>query len=201
MCFLRVLVRSERETTSTRIRNGSVDFFSGIDNRYTTCCMLILDRAVNQIFSAQDTFAKVSGSSQMLNENRGCYEMIHADVHVRVSLESLSVSASLQRSIELADRELWPHDAKRLPGKDRLSTSHRKKRRKALKITQRGPQQVSGWVPPGWEAEEGLCNPLKITQCGMVKKKEVIGQYTILYSSPSIHLSPSHHRRFNPFRE
>ena len=67
--------------------------------------MLTFDRAVNQVFSTQDTPVKISRSSHVLNGNRWHHEMIYAHAHIRVSVKSLSVSASFQQPVKSEDKE------------------------------------------------------------------------------------------------
>ena len=81
----------------------------------------------------------------MLNGDRGRYEMIYDEFQS----ESQSIRASLQRSVELADREPWSQASKCPLSQDRLNRSSRKRRRKALKLTQSGSGWGSVWVPTG----------------------------------------------------
>ena len=52
------------------------------------CSILTLDRAVNQIFSAQDAPLKIRGSSHMFNGNCRHYKMIYVDVKVSVGVST-----------------------------------------------------------------------------------------------------------------
>ena len=62
----------------------------------------------------------------MLNRNRGRYDIIYADAHVRVSVKSQSVSANLQQSVKSADRKLWPQVAKKPPDDNQFFLSEEK---------------------------------------------------------------------------
>ena len=81
---------------------------------------------------------KYSEAVTWLLGNHGRYDMIYADVHVRVSVSVSHESVRACIGVELGDTEPYPQRAKRSLGEERLSTSRLKRRRKALKITQRG---------------------------------------------------------------
>ena len=104
--------------------------------RTCSCCILTLDRAVNLKFSAQDAPVKISGSNHVVEQK--CVGVMKWCMQMPTRCLKLEISLSLQRSVDSADREPWPLWAKQSPGEDQWSKYHRKRRRKALKITQRG---------------------------------------------------------------
>ena len=111
----------------------------------SNCCIMTLDRAVNQRFPAQDTPVKLSGSNHVVK--RKCVGAIKWYMQMPTrdmgSLCFESVSAcSFQSSRKIENCGcggmqvgLW---------RDRLSTPHRKRRQMVLKLTQSDQKEVMG---------------------------------------------------------
>ena len=124
-------------------------------------CILTLDRAVNQIFSAQDVAVKISGSSHVVDRKSVDVTKWYMQMptwEFRSKCESSVQAYSNQSSKQI--QNLRP------PDEDRLSTSRL--------ITQNGPLWASGWVSSAWDAAEVLSGALKKTH-GMVKRKRTYG--------------------------
>ena len=113
-------------------------YFCALEFNLFKCCILTIDRAVNEIFSAQDAPLKISESSHVGREMVGVMKSYMLMLTWELESEWQSVNASLQRSVESTNREPWPQGAKWTTVDYRLSTSRRKRKGKALKITQRG---------------------------------------------------------------
>ena len=143
------------------------------------CCILTIDRAVNQRFSAQDAPVEISVSSDVgWMEMCECYEMIYAGTHVRYGQSQSWISLNLRpeeiRSVTESTSEWLGTPQRQWPTAGlRLSTSRPRSRKSAM-----------------WN----------LTLRGMVKRRSY-GSYGSLSSSPSLRLSLSHHRSFDSKKE
>ena len=124
---------------------------------------MILYRAVNQRFYAQDVPVKISGSSRVIKGK--C-------VGVK----------KWYMQIPMCDTSRLGVSFESLTGAPASSWAPR-----WVSVPQSSPQRASIWVPPSREVKMSS-GALKITQRGMVKRR---GSYASIWQSPFVSICPS----------